>query len=142
MKLLDGRLRGGEIRRGLAGGVADVVRTSATTPLTAAPACGFSAVSRARTVAEAFSSSTRKCAAAGPALADKDGKIAVLGRASHQSTEAKIGKSGADVVDDRMQDLAVAAFHECVGHGFAQLPALRNREQMPLALAAGVGHQR
>ncbi len=40
-----------------------------------------------------------------------------------------------------MDDLAVAAFDQHVGHRFAQRLALRNREQVLLALAAGVGQE-
>ena len=39
------------------------------------------------------------------------------------------------------EEESVATLHQNVGDGLAQPPALRNREQMPLALGVGIGEQ-
>ncbi len=64
-----------------------------------------------------------------------------MGGAVDQHTEAGIGETRARIAHDRMNDLAVAALDEHVGHRFAQGPPPRDREQMLLALGAGADQQ-
>ena len=75
------------------------------------------------------------------ALADISGEVVVVGRARDQHLKACVGKQRAGIVGDGTNDLSVATPHQNVGDGLAQPPALRNREQMPLALGVGVGEQ-
>ena len=73
------------------------------------------------------------------AHADNGREIVVAGGALDQHAKAGVGKPGADILDHRMNDLAVAAFDQHVGHRFAQRLALRDGEQVALALGVGVG---
>jgi hypothetical protein len=75
------------------------------------------------------------------AHADDGRKIVVAGRALDQHAKAGIGKARADILDYRMNDLAVAAFDQYVGYYFAQRTALRNGEQVLLALGVGAGDE-
>ncbi len=73
--------------------------------------------------------------------ADDGREVIVAGRAIDEHAEAGVGKTRTAVLDHRVDDLAVAAFHQQVGDCLAQRFALRDREEVELALAAGVGEE-
>ncbi len=61
----------------------------------------------------------------------------VAGRALDQHAEAGIGEARAGILDHRMDDVAVAAFDQHVGHRLAERAALRDGEKVLLAFGAG-----
>ena len=65
----------------------------------------------------------------------------VTGRSLDQGSEARVGKTGARVLHHRMDDVAVAAFHQHVGDRFAERGSLRNRGQVLLAFARRIGQK-
>ena len=65
----------------------------------------------------------------------------VMGGAIDQHAEAGIGKARAGIAHYRMDDVAIAALDQHVGHRLAQRRAPRDRQQMLLALGAGADQQ-
>ena len=142
MQLLDGCLRGGEIRRRLAGAVADAARHLGDDAFDGGAGARVFRRQACTHGGGGFLQQHQKMAAGDiAALAETSGEVVVVGRARDQHLQPCVGKQRAGVAGDRMDDLSVATLHQNVGHGLAQPPALRNREQMPLALAVGVGEQ-
>ena len=65
----------------------------------------------------------------------------VVGGAIDQHAEAGIGKARAGIAHHRMDDVAIAALDQHIGHRFAQRRAPRDRQQMLLALGAGADQE-
>ena len=75
-------------------------------------------------------------------LPDGRGESFVAGGAQHQRRIAEFRECRAGIAGGAQRDLAVAAFHQHVGHGLGQHFAPGNGEQMRLALGSRSLHQR
>ena len=75
------------------------------------------------------------------ACAHPERQRVVAVRPRDQLAEPGIGKAGAGIDRDRSHDVAIAAVDQDVGDGDAQGLALRDGEQVVLALAGGGGHE-
>ena len=75
-------------------------------------------------------------------MPDLGREVVVAGGTRDQDAKAGVGEARPGILDHRLHDVAVAAFHQDVGDRLAQRFALRDGEQMLLALARGIGDER
>ena len=74
-------------------------------------------------------------------FADAERQRVIARRALDQEAEGGVGEAGAFVAHDGVGDLMIATRDQHVGHRLAQRFALRDRGEVLLAFALGVGNE-